>query len=220
MSWSKISEGVIAGVLVTCTVLVTSAVIKREFFDRTSTSVGGLPPQPLEDWARYAVGPEVIGGSAARDTIVVFSDYQCPFCRRFSETTDRLLQKYPDQIVVYHRNFPLNTIHPIARSAAIAGVCATRQGRFAAFHRYAFAHPADVLGQRWREIAESVGVSDAKGFATCLTDSSVAATLRADSLAGEELHIPGTPLVIVNGWVFTGTPDDSTVRLRLRSRAE
>jgi protein-disulfide isomerase len=150
--------------------------------------------------------------------IVVFSDFECPFCKHFAATTDRVLARHPQAVTVVHRNFPLSSIHAHARSAAIAGECAALQGRFATFHAFVFSHQDSLAGLQWPSVAKAIGVADTAAFRVCLADGRADAALAADSLAAEALHIAGTPLVMVNGWLFDGTPTEDAVEKAIAKR--
>jgi protein-disulfide isomerase len=72
-----------------------------------------------------------LGPADAPITIVAFSDFQCPFCKRFHDTTyQALLAEYPNQIRFVYRNFPLTSIHPEAKPSAVASLCANEQNAY------------------------------------------------------------------------------------------
>ena len=76
------------------------------------------------------------GDKNARVTVVEFSDFECPFCRRyFTETYPQLKKEYVDtgKVVMYYRHYPL-PFHPLASPFAIASECANDQGKFWEFH--------------------------------------------------------------------------------------
>ncbi|MGZ9163893.1 MAG: DsbA family protein, partial [Anaerolineales bacterium] len=82
----------------------------------------------------YALGPE-----NAPITIVEFSDFQCPYCRRWhAEVYEPLLAAYPGQIRMVYRHLPLTSIHPEAFPAAEAVMCAGEQDAFWQYHKKLF----------------------------------------------------------------------------------
>jgi protein-disulfide isomerase len=137
-------------------------------------------------------------------TITEFSDFECPACYRLSRSLETLRARYPDRIAIVYRNYPLNDLHPYARAAAIAASCASSHGRFAAYHDSLFSHRTSLETVNWTRLAAQVGVEDTSAFASCLTSPSVVASLVRDSTAAAALRIPGTPLVLVNEWLFRG----------------
>src|SRR5690242_19285150 len=66
------------------------------------------------------------GGAKAPVTIIEFSDYQCPFCKRAEDSVDKVMNTYGDKIRLVYRNYPL-PMHPMARPAAEAAACANAQ---------------------------------------------------------------------------------------------
>jgi protein-disulfide isomerase len=87
---------------------------------------------------RYDVpteGDPSIGPDDAEITLVEFSDYQCPFCKRWHDDVfARLLQEYPDQVRIVFRDLPITSIHPEAYPAAAAAHCAGEQGAYWQYH--------------------------------------------------------------------------------------
>lgn len=74
------------------------------------------------------------GPAAAPVTIVEFSDFQCPFCTRVNPTIAQIMSQYQGKVKVVFKHFPLVSIHPKAQSAAVASLCASKQGKFWEFH--------------------------------------------------------------------------------------
>jgi protein-disulfide isomerase len=163
-----------------------------------------------------------IGRESAPIIVTEFSDFQCPFCYALYRSLDSLRRRHPDSISIVYRNYPLTAIHPFARPAAIAAECAARVGKFESFYSYLFEHQDSLKTARWGEFARAAGVGDTVEFVRCLSDPKIAAKLVADSVAGTELKIAGTPMVLINKWQFRGNPPlarlDSLVNAELRRR--
>ncbi len=87
-----------------------------------ATTLTGLSPVTKDDHITGAKKPKV--------TLIEYSDFECPFCQRFHPTVKQLLEKYPDDVAVVFRHFPLESIHPNARGYAVASECAAEQGKF------------------------------------------------------------------------------------------
>ncbi len=142
------------------------------------------------------------GRADAPVTIVEFSDYQCPFCKRVEPTVEAVLKKYPDQVRFVFRHFPLEQIHPRARPAAEAALCAHDQGKFWEFHEKVFA------GEKLEEVnlveyATAVGL-DADKFKACIAERKFKDQVDADMKAGREAGVSGTPAFFVNGIMMSG----------------
>ncbi|MEK7517889.1 MAG: thioredoxin domain-containing protein [Patescibacteria group bacterium] len=91
-----------------------------------------LPPKVSVENGHFPA----LGDKNARVTIVEFSDFECPFCRRyFTDTYPQLKKEYIDtgKVVMYYRHYPL-PFHPLAQPFAIASECANEQGKFWEFH--------------------------------------------------------------------------------------
>ncbi len=113
-----------------------------------------------------------------------------------------------------HRNLPITSIHPFAKPAAIAGICAAEQGAFAGFYAAVFEHQDSIGNLSWPEVAAAAGASDSAAFARCFQDGSALAILRADSIAAEGLKVSGTPTLLVEGTLISGAiPADSIIAI-------
>ena len=205
MRWKDGLESAATVILVICAVTVTTMLVRQEF-----SSSHGSRSRRVKEWRDYIKGSERIGSSTASDTIVVFSDFQCPFCHQLALALDRIESSGQVNLLVVHRNFPITTIHPFAKPAAIAGLCAARQGRFADFYRAVFAQQDSLGTMSWTALAVDLGISDSLAFATCLQDGSTAEALAADSADATRLKIDGTPALLVGDRFIPGViPDDS-----------
>jgi len=142
------------------------------------------------------------GGDSAPVEIVMFSDFECPFCRRAEPVLARLSQRFPTEVQFVWRHYPL-TIHQSARPAAEAAQCAHDQGQFWAYHDALFADPALLQSGGLVATAARLGL-DADAFARCVNTHRHAAEIASDSEAGEQAGVSGTPTVFINGVAFVG----------------
>jgi protein-disulfide isomerase len=146
------------------------------------------------------------GPADAKVTLVVFSDFQCPFCSKGLKTIDRVMASYPQVRMVY-RHFPLS-FHKQAQKAAEASMCAHEQQKFWPFH--------DVLYERQDELgledlkghAIRVGL-DARKFDECLESGRMKALVDSDREAGQAAGVDGTPATFVNGVMLSGARDEA-----------
>jgi protein-disulfide isomerase len=144
-----------------------------------------------------AKGPE-----NAPITIVEFSDFQCPYCGREVPVVERVMKEYDGKVRLVFRNFPLN-FHPNAQKAAEAGACAADQGKFWEMHDKMFGNQQKLAIDDLKGFAKEVGL-DAKKFDQCLDSGEKKALVEADSKAGEEAGVSGTPAFFVNGIFING----------------
>jgi protein-disulfide isomerase len=143
-------------VLLTCALLITGVVVRREL----SSPPNPLTPKKQKDWRQVGAKGQSFGAQAGQVQLVVFSDFQCPFCRAFASTLDSLLASYPTQLHVVFRHFPIAAIHPNAFAFAVASECASAQGRFKPFHDEAFRHQDSLGAMSPSTIAIRAGVPD------------------------------------------------------------
>ena len=148
------------------------------------------------------------GGSAAKVTIVEYSDFQCPFCSRAYSTMEEVLKQYGDRVQLYFKNYPL-PFHPWAEPAAIAAECAKRQKTEAfwavykgLFEGQAQLNPTNVKEKVTGMLAGS-GIDMGK-FNTCFDGKETLAEVNAQKAEGLALGISGTPGFIINGHLVSG----------------
>jgi protein-disulfide isomerase len=164
------------------------------------------PVTPKAQYTRYDIPTEgypSFGPADAKITIVEFSDFQCPFCRRFhDETYKPLLDAYPGQIRFVYRNLPLTSIHPNAMPAAIASLCANDQNAYWDFHEKLFDN--DTLDETtYVQYATDLGL-DVEKFKTCLTSGSHDEFIKQDMDFSLGLGVQSTPTFFVNGLALIG----------------
>lgn len=205
-------------ILACCALLITGAVLKREF--GRSTAAGDETVQDFRYtprvtdslWRTIATSGELRGSPHARDTIVVFSDYQCPGCRQFAAELTRLRGEFPDRIAVRTHYFPLEAIHPYARAAALASACAAAAGRFAAYDSLLFDRVSTFRAAPWVELAARAGIQDTTAFRRCLKGKESERILRADTTLGTRIPVRATPTVFVGHLAFSAPPNENTLR--------
>jgi protein-disulfide isomerase len=152
--------------------------------------------------------------------IVEFSDYQCPFCKDEAQTLrQNLLSAYPTQVRLYFKDFPLEQIHPWAKTAAIAGRCIFRQNptAFWAFYDWIFEHQSEITPENVK--AKLVEYVSGKGapieplqFAQCLNTSATVAEVDKNAAEARLLQINSIPTLFVNGRRLVGNHGWSAIR--------
>jgi protein-disulfide isomerase len=209
MTRNQLTSTLVTGVLVSCAVLITAAVVKREFLPSAAAAAGpDLRPRTLENAAALAQTGQVMGRPDAPVKIVEFSDFQCPFCARAQEVIENVRRRHPDRVAVVFRHFPLDAIHPHARTAAMASECAAEQGRFHAYHDALFARQDSIGTRPWEAFAGDAGLRDLPAFRQCVDSRRHAAAVERDARVAAELGLEVTPSLIVNGELRPGLPTE------------
>jgi protein-disulfide isomerase len=203
MGFRQQTDIVVTVVMGLCAVVLTALVVRREVFRPGPPKIE--LPRRYDDWAKDTSNGKAFGPNNAPITILEFSDFECPFCRRFALVIDTLRDKHKGAVRVIFRNYPLVRIHPFARLAAFGAECANDQKLFEQFHDYVFAHQDALSDSMLGSVPREIG-ADTALFSACVLKPTTAAKLAIDSIAGAKLHLLGTPLVFVNGWRFNGAP--------------
>lgn len=143
------------------------------------------------------------GQKNAPVTIVEFGDFQCPYCKEAESSLRAILTKYPQDVRIVFRNLPLTQIHPNAKLAAEAAVCADRQGKFWEIHDAMYDDQSALSLESLNQTATRLGLNTDR-FAACLADGSTSSSLDADAQAAQELGLDGTPSFFINGRPLEG----------------
>ncbi len=145
------------------------------------------------------------GGKNAKVTIVEFSDFECPYCKRAQDTTRQLRDKYGDKIKFVFKDFPLS-FHPHSMHAHITAACVNKlkPESFWPFFDSIFAStPASLEPVKLLALAVSLGV-DKKELESCQKDPAIAKKVQDNQAEGEKLGVTGTPAFFVNGRSLNG----------------
>ena len=172
--------------------------LARELRQRYPVRIALAPP-------RVDVGADddpFMGPQDAPVTLVEFSDFQCPYCRRVQSVLKRLMTAYHGQLKLVFRDFPLRQIHPEAQKAAEAAQCANDQGQFWQYHDRLFA--ATELGvEHLKQYAVELGL-DAEGFNACLDSEKYRQEVQDDIDDARAVGVNATPSFFVNGLPING----------------
>jgi protein-disulfide isomerase len=192
---------VIVGVSVLCALVMTGVVMWREFSGGGATGTGAKAATStvVAEWQDLVRDGHPSGPPDAPVTLVQFADFECPYCRAFAlADLPAVMARYPDQVQVIHRHFPL-PYHRFARSSAIAAECASRQGRFREMHDQLY-ELQDSLGLiSFSSIARRAGVADSVAFLDCVGDTKTSEIVERDFQLGMVIGVSATPTLVING---------------------
>ncbi|MGQ0563347.1 MAG: DsbA family protein, partial [Gemmatimonadota bacterium] len=131
----------------------------------------------------------------------------------------QILARYPNEVAVVYRHFPLST-YPFSFAAAIASECAAAQNRFQAYHDLLFEQQDSIGTVSWNRFARLADVPDLELFEKCIADGSTKIRIAEDMAAAKRLEVPGTPtLVIHNELRASAIPIDTLEEWIKRIRA-
>jgi protein-disulfide isomerase len=204
-------EQIASCVLALSAVAVAVTVVHREFGPTPDPYAGArasLRPEFVKDWRELGVAGIRTGDASSRIEIVEFADFECPFCKVYEPSLQRIEAHYPSAVHRVFVHFPL-TMHPHAQVAARASECANDQGRFAQM-RDALYTKQDSIGVRsWSAYGADAKIGDVPRFEACVRSASAVPRIDQGSALAKKLKLGGTPTLIVNGWRFNGAPPDS-----------
>jgi protein-disulfide isomerase len=144
----------------------------------------------------------VRGSAKAPVTIVEFSDFQCPFCRRAVKPIEDLLAARPSEVRLVYRNFPLD-FHQFSEQAHEAALAAGAQGKFWPMHDLIFANQSQLQRADLLRYAAQLKL-DVSAFERALDSHQYAGEIAADRALGVEAGVDGTPTLFVNGKRISG----------------
>ena len=195
-------NNVFTGLLCASALVIAGILVRREFVHAEPKATEASTQ--VSNWRDFAHG-QALEPSGNPVTLIIFSDYQCPFCRTLAARLDTVRIKFPHQLSIYYRNTPIPS-HRFARAAAYAAECAGRVGLFPNAHRALF-EESDSLGiQSWGRFASRIGMRDTTAFAVCVRDSLPLTVVQQDEIDAKRLGIHSTPSFLVNDEFVRGAP--------------
>lgn len=166
-----------------------------------------LAPTEAPQVIRYDVPVDddpVLGPADAPITIVEFSDFECPYCRKWNtEVFGRLKEQYPDQVRFVFRDFPLSSIHANAVPAAVAANCANEQGEFWPFHDKLFSMEQGLSESAYTQYAQDLSMN-LDDFKACLESEKYQTEVQGDFDFAANLGVRSTPTFFINGIALVG----------------
>ncbi|MDX2023981.1 MAG: thioredoxin domain-containing protein [Deltaproteobacteria bacterium] len=137
------------------------------------------------------------GPKNAPITMVVFSEFQCPFCSRVNPTIHAIEEQYKGKVRVVFKNFPLD-FHQNAKPAAQAALAANEQGKFWEMHDKLFANQQTLDRASLDKFAQEIGLNMDK-FKQAMDANKYTALIEEDMKLGQSVGVNGTPATFING---------------------
>lgn len=168
-----------------------------------------FPPISAQDHVRGAENPAI--------TITYYSDFQDPRSALFAQVADKLLKANPDQVRVVNRMFPLIAIDDKAAIAAQAAEAAAEQNKFWEVHDLLFTQQANWIKlsatdfEQWISTQALALGMNVDQFKSDMKRDDIAARVQKAWNDGQKMGLPGTPLVLINGQIYGGPRDYSSI---------
>lgn len=185
----------------------------------TDAAAGGAETDRGGMERRQAGDPFALGEPDAPVALVMFSDYRCPFCAKFSRDTEpELVERFVDagKLRIEWRDFPI--FGDQSMLAARAGRAAAEQGKFWEFNRALYAaapdrgHP-EMTENVLIDFAKQAGVPDIAKFTDGMRGSRFDAAINADVAQADSIGVPSTPAFLINDVPMLGAqPTEEFVR--------
>lgn len=181
------------------------------FFSKNAAPTAQAPADPalVLGTAYHALGP-----AAAPVTIVEFSDFQCPACKATQPLVEQVMAKYPEQVRLVYRHFPLSSIHPYAQlaaeSAEVVAQLAEDETKFWEMHdllferqeTWAAATSADAVRDIFSQYAQELGI-DSAAFSERIGSEEIKQRVLSDVADASSLGLNSTPSLFVNNQPVT-----------------
>jgi protein-disulfide isomerase len=155
-------------------------------------------------------GSPSFGPESAPVTIVIFSDFECPFCRDEAKTLrETMAKKYPNEVRVVFKDFPLEAVHTWAKRAAIAGHCVIQQNpqAFWPYHDYMYENQKEISGanldNKVLDFAKQQNL-DTLQLSSCIQNGATAKLVEENEAQGRALGVQQTPTMFLNGRQVAG----------------
>jgi cyclophilin family peptidyl-prolyl cis-trans isomerase/protein-disulfide isomerase len=181
---------------------VTPPATGTEKAGATPTPVWQIPQVTETDWGE--------GNPDAKLVIVEYSDFQCPYCSGAAQVLSGVLDRFPDQMYIVFRHFPLTSIHDKAMIAAQAAEAAGAQGHFWEMHNLLFERQSEWSQDAVEDMpdvlagyAQELGL-DVAQFSRALDEGTYLEKVQASFDQARDLGLGGTPTIFINGQLYNG----------------
>jgi protein-disulfide isomerase len=155
------------------------------------------------------------GAPDQKIVLLMFSDFQCPYCAAGHETVNQFIEKHKDKVTLVYKHLPLTKIHPQAMNAAKASWAALQQGKFWEFSDALFKQQDKLGEQFYVDTAKSLQL-DLEKFNKDRKSEAANGAIQEDMKMAEELGVPGTPFLVMNGEAFRGAADVGELEATLK----
>jgi protein-disulfide isomerase len=162
-------------------------------------------PAEFKPVREISADDHVWGDLSAPVKMIIYDDFECPFCANYYDTLEQAKKEFGDKLVIAFRHFPLVNIHVYSMKAAEASECASEQGKFwEMYHKLFENNKTGTLSElQFKEDARSIGLDEAK-FDQCLFQGKYKDKVEAQMLEARSFNVNGTPTTFINGEITVG----------------
>lgn len=157
-----------------------------------------------------------MGSNSAPVEVVIFSDFQCPFCARAAKTMHRIAERYPQDASIVFKQMPLVSIHPYAAAAAVVTTFANEKDMFWQIHDTLFDDQKSISASFLTKQIERLGATPEDVFDP-VKGQRLAVVIVEDMADAEKADIAGTPTVFVDGVHIQGGANFERVAARIEA---
>jgi protein-disulfide isomerase len=176
--------------------------VQKSLVEKYKVSFAIQDPPPVRQQVAEDGNP-TLGPSDAKVTIVEFSDFECPYCKRSQEVNQKLREKYKGKIRWVFRDFPLE-FHENAMYAHMAANCAIPQGKYWEFFQVLFDNSGNLAKGNVDYLASKAGLN-VSAYKECMqNEEALESEIRADIQTAQKLGVTGTPAFFINGIFVNG----------------
>lgn len=189
---------IVDAILVCCAIAIVGLVAVQKFAPGLLINSASIPNDTVADWRTFQARERRTGAEAASVSLVLFTDYDCPYCQALSYVIDSAMRELPQEVALTVRHFPLTVLHPRARRASAFAECARLEGRLSTAEALLYSTASASSTEDWVGFAQKVGLADPPGVDVCMTSRPIQALIDADSAVARSLGARGTPVLLVN----------------------
>lgn len=196
--------------LVCAALVIAAMVVRREFLpNAAASSVAERQPSKVPSWPELVRSSTISGSSDAKVVLLSFMDLQCPFCKEFHQNAKAIQQKFGrGKVALAFVHLPIAG-HKFAKIGARGAECAGQQGRFESFISRVYEQQDSIGIKPWLAYAADAGIADSAAFNSCMMSASADAKIVAGMRSASQLHVTGTPTIVIDGWELPGVPNMS-----------
>jgi protein-disulfide isomerase len=203
-------------------VIVAGAIVYKPNSQLVDNGNEVVVNEPIPSYETPTADDDVVLGEAnAPVEVIIFGDYQCPFCERlYQETEKQLREEYvkTGKVKMVYRDYPLS-FHPAAQPAAEAAECAGDQGKYWQYHDALFERQATITTLDYVGLAAELGL-DKAAFKSCVDTHKFAAEIADDLADGTAAGVDGTPASFINGQLVSGAVPYATFKAAIDAALE